>query len=318
MESIEVEGSDESVDEVLLAPFISHYSNKLRRLCLTAPAPSFIYTEISPEGFEKLTELEIIYCGHISDRHPEGTLRKLLDNLDSQLVRLKLQFGDDYQSDLPSDRQLSEVEVTLETEVFHWLERFPKLQSLEVISGRVSFSEKETWKRTEFPNLKYLKMEDGNGGLTFQFLRRLPGLQYFHLVTSPFPSVWDDSVEHGNRIHFKKELEEDVMYDSNVWEVLPKLQKITVDPVFGNVLPSNFTRDWYEHWKRRGESLARRVREGELEVYDNEDVLYHLQFREDIKEWLLACKVITEWENSKDLINLPDFGSSDSDSDSTY
>lgn len=229
LESIEATQVDVAV-RTLLPKFAEKFADQLRRLSL--PMTIFLYLE--PDPFKNLTEVEVTSCNPVMGRIDDGSfgsLRRFLDKLDSPVARLKLEFRKDYRWQ-ETDGEIPEV--TLEAEVIHWMKRFPTLQSLEVLSGGV-FIEETTPNLEEipFPNLKFLKIEDGNGGLSFQFLRRLPSLQYLHLMTSPLPTVWDDSVEfQQGMIKLKKELEHARLYDSNVWEALPNLETVTVQPSF--------------------------------------------------------------------------------------
>lgn len=75
--------------------------------------------------------------------------------------------------------------------------------------------------------MRFLCIEDGDGKLSFQFLKRLPSLQYLQLKVSPFPGVWDWSTyNQDEKLINMKEVEEGRLYDTKIWKELPQLEAI--------------------------------------------------------------------------------------------
>lgn len=206
-----------------LGPIVNHYGMQTRRLSIRMGTLHML----TPDRFTKLTELEVLECDlRICMRH-DSIIYQFLNNLRvTSLARLKLEFPDGSFEDDP--------EIELETGVFHWLERFPALLSLQIISESITYREADPpvgVEQKSFPNLRFLRIEDDGwkAGLNFQFLKRLPGLQHLHLKANCSPAVWDDSVvEVEGRVKLKRELEEGRPFDSNVWEMVPELGTLTI------------------------------------------------------------------------------------------
>lgn len=250
----------------IAGPFVSQYAAQLRRLQVgiefwwkqTDPQKNKDNYE-APYHFPNLTELELtkIYGNEL-------IFRKLLIKLKApQLVRLATEdtataylneLGEgDYRNHLQTFSSLK-----IGRDLFLWLRRHPLLQSLYVASNYFRITEEPSgWdpEVVSFPNLTILRIRDGLE-LTYDFLLCLPNLQYLILKVDVFPKVTDNSVKAKGKIKIREQIQTRRMYESNIWELLPKLRMVALfaDVVGAVDLESyeEFDRWTYEQLKRNG------------------------------------------------------------------
>lgn len=134
----DVEGHDDDhIPGDILSSLLVHYAGQLRRLCATMPQVQ----DLSPEPFTKLTELELIGSTICTD------CSGFLLNLNCPLAKLRLDLshkGKYYYENWHS----CPLKAIFKFDLHFWLERFPQLQSLQLLNSNRYKLE------TEFPSKK--------------------------------------------------------------------------------------------------------------------------------------------------------------------
>lgn len=220
----------------LMNSLLPQYHSHIRRLEMELSMWRSQYSDY----FANLTELKLT---SISPKN-KHLLQDLLQAIHApSLIRLQLGFKD-----------LAAVKLGI-NDLFQWTKRYLHLQSLHVAGENIMIEEPRVGNLNPRESLTYLKIQDSYA-LNYNFLIGLPSLQHLFLKVNDKPNVVDYSVTNALRI--REQIETGKMYESNVWEVLPKLKTVTLQGVktltrgrrFGTNL--EFDRATYEHWKRIG------------------------------------------------------------------
>lgn len=206
--------------------------------------------------FENLTELEL-YWIESEDFSNFYYLMRAVVFASPDLARLILSFQRDDQP---------QAYLYLDEHVFSWIQTFRRLRALHV--GSKYYPIKETkedrdeladrvWIRKPVNrHLSFLKIWD-SFYINYEFLEWLPNLQHLHLVVDSWPHPVDSSQIGGMKLNLRDHIRSGLMYQSEVWELVPKLSRIVLEWE-GNRNPYSleFDRWTYERLKAKGQESS--------------------------------------------------------------